>query len=368
MVVSGSVTRLRNTIVANSTARPIAAVRRPRRAQSRQRRELCLRTRQPPGRPSGRPVDRQRRPDVDPRPPDRQPGHRRGRQRRLFERRPAGAAPPARRGWRRRRDLRHRVVRGPDLSRASLRPAPAGPGRRRARRSRTLVASITATTPPVSSTNRLRALRFGRVTNATVDVAGQTGIGGGQSVTLPDGPLQTSMIVHRGPNGDAATVELVVVDDCGDWPTLVGGGRDAWGGAERRRRRPGDDRRADTGAAGSVVPSPVAACTPRPPIGVSSEAYRPRSAPGDGYRRTGRPGPGWCSAPWPTPRWTWTGRSALPAAPWCCSRCPGAGTLIVRRLDAQRPVTVPLTITDACGAWQTFIGGGRDVWDGVSTR
>jgi CSLREA domain-containing protein len=94
----------------------------------------------------------------------------------------------------------------------------------------TLVATIAATTPPISSPNRLRALRFGRVANATIDVAGQTGIGSGQSVTLPDGPAQTSMIVHRGPNGDAATVELVVVDDCGDWSTLVGGGRDAWGG------------------------------------------------------------------------------------------------------------------------------------------
>jgi hypothetical protein len=32
--------------------------------------------------------------------------------------------------------------------------------------------------------------------------------------------------------------------------------------------------------------------------------------------------------------------------------------LRVRRLDASRPVTVPLTVADGCGPWSTFVGGG----------
>jgi hypothetical protein len=33
-------------------------------------------------------------------------------------------------------------------------------------------------------------------------------------------------------------------------------------------------------------------------------------------------------------------------------------TLRVRRLDASRPVTVPISVVDGCGAWSTFVGGG----------
>jgi hypothetical protein len=36
------------------------------------------------------------------------------------------------------------------------------------------------------------------------------------------------MVVHRGPNGSSATVELVIVDDCGEWRTFVGGGPGAF--------------------------------------------------------------------------------------------------------------------------------------------
>jgi hypothetical protein len=32
--------------------------------------------------------------------------------------------------------------------------------------------------------------------------------------------------------------------------------------------------------------------------------------------------------------------------------------LRVRRLDASRAVTVPLSVVDGCGAWSTFVGGG----------
>jgi CSLREA domain-containing protein len=133
-----------------------------------------------------------------------------------------------------------------------------------------LSATITATTPPDSSPNRLRALRFGRITNATVDVAGQTGVSGGQTVTLPGGPIQTILVVRRGPHGPSATVELVVVDDCGDWSTLVGGGRDAWG---------------DPGG-GTEAPKPAATPTAAPlPTGTPSRRI---SAPIPGPPTQGR--------------------------------------------------------------------------------
>lgn len=32
--------------------------------------------------------------------------------------------------------------------------------------------------------------------------------------------------------------------------------------------------------------------------------------------------------------------------------------LLVARLNAGQPVTVPITVTDGCGPWSTFVGGG----------
>jgi hypothetical protein len=32
--------------------------------------------------------------------------------------------------------------------------------------------------------------------------------------------------------------------------------------------------------------------------------------------------------------------------------------LRIRRLDSNRPATVPLTVFDGCGPWTTFVGGG----------
>jgi CSLREA domain-containing protein len=110
-----------------------------------------------------------------------------------------------------------------------------------------LLATLTATTPPDSGTNRLRTLRFGQVTNATVDAGGQTGLGSNQAVTLPEGLSQTTVVVHRGPNGSSATVELVVVDDCGEWQTLLGGGSDAWGGGAASTSNPSERAPAQAG-------------------------------------------------------------------------------------------------------------------------
>jgi len=45
---------------------------------------------------------------------------------------------------------------------------------------------------------------------------------------LPSQPQTITLTVHRGTPGQAATVELVVTDGCGEWPTFVGGGPNAF--------------------------------------------------------------------------------------------------------------------------------------------
>jgi hypothetical protein len=50
----------------------------------------------------------------------------------------------------------------------------------------------------------------------------------GQTVSLPPGTQQVALVVQRQASGQAATVHLIVQDACGDWPTLVGGGPNAF--------------------------------------------------------------------------------------------------------------------------------------------
>jgi hypothetical protein len=41
---------------------------------------------------------------------------------------------------------------------------------------------------------------------------------------------------------------------------------------------------------------------------------------------------------------------------------PTTVTFVVRRVTAGQPTTVTLTVTDICGPWQTFVGGGPDAF------
>jgi len=92
----------------------------------------------------------------------------------------------------------------------------------------TIAAQTSASTP----TNALQALRFGAGTGALVDVpGGPTGQAGSFTLSLPPGTQQTTFFVRQATAGAAATVPLVVVDGCGDWPTVVGGGPSAFASA-----------------------------------------------------------------------------------------------------------------------------------------
>lgn len=82
--------------------------------------------------------------------------------------------------------------------------------------------------PPTGPNNRLHALKFGAATNGVIDIQSQVGVPGNFTVNLPPATAQASFTVRRVTPGVATTVQVVVVDDCGDWPTFVGGGPSAF--------------------------------------------------------------------------------------------------------------------------------------------
>jgi hypothetical protein len=75
--------------------------------------------------------------------------------------------------------------------------------------------------------NWLTALRFSQTSNALVDLPGQSGRAGGFTIELPSGTIGTQFWIRRAAAG-ASTVQVTVVDRCGDWRTLVGGGPSAF--------------------------------------------------------------------------------------------------------------------------------------------
>lgn len=86
-----------------------------------------------------------------------------------------------------------------------------------------LLTTITPTTLNGGTPNVISELRFGTFANARVTLDGQS-ISSGQTVTLPPCTSQVSLAVERATPGHAATVPFIVVDNCGAWPTFVGGG------------------------------------------------------------------------------------------------------------------------------------------------
>jgi hypothetical protein len=94
--------------------------------------------------------------------------------------------------------------------------APVGPGR--------LQVTVAA---PATANDRLLALRFGAATNAQIRAGDQSG-SGGFTVSLAPGTQQTSFTVSRATAGQAVTVPLTVLDSCGEWPSVVGGGASAF--------------------------------------------------------------------------------------------------------------------------------------------
>jgi hypothetical protein len=92
----------------------------------------------------------------------------------------------------------------------------------------TLLVTLTAGGTPASGP-RLQQLQIGAATNALIDIplVNLTNISGNQNVTLPLETRTVTFTVRRAAAG-STTVPLTVVDTCGNWPTLVGGGASAF--------------------------------------------------------------------------------------------------------------------------------------------
>lgn len=95
-----------------------------------------------------------------------------------------------------------------------------------------LQVTVTANSAPGILANQLSELRFGMATNALIDLPGaDQGSRGNTALRLAVGTTQSVFYVRQATPGLAATVNLVVVDGCGEWPTFAGGGPDAFAAA-----------------------------------------------------------------------------------------------------------------------------------------
>jgi hypothetical protein len=90
--------------------------------------------------------------------------------------------------------------------------------------------SLAATLSTTGTNNGLRAVRFDTFNGAIVDAGSQANQVTPFAVSIPAGQEPTSLqfVVRRLPGAQTATVRLVVIDGCGEWSTLVGGGINAW--------------------------------------------------------------------------------------------------------------------------------------------
>jgi hypothetical protein len=80
-----------------------------------------------------------------------------------------------------------------------------------------------------SNQNELVAIAWTRFDTATVVLDGVGPVQVGQVSSFPTPLTQSaSFTVTRTPGASSETVRLTVTDGCGDWPTFVGGGPNAW--------------------------------------------------------------------------------------------------------------------------------------------
>jgi hypothetical protein len=99
--------------------------------------------------------------------------------------------------------------------RVVLQTSRVGPGR--------LQGQITATTNAGLPPNRLVRIDVTRIDNASVDIRSSVGQQQPFSLNLPDRPASIVAVVRRLAAG-AFTARFTVHDDCGSWPTFIGGG------------------------------------------------------------------------------------------------------------------------------------------------
>jgi hypothetical protein len=90
-----------------------------------------------------------------------------------------------------------------------------------------LAVSLRAQLLPATPNNALRSLRVVGLNNAQVRHNGNL-LQAGQEITLPPGTPDIALVLQRSAAGQPTTAQIVVIDACGEWPTLVGGGPNAF--------------------------------------------------------------------------------------------------------------------------------------------
>lgn len=87
-----------------------------------------------------------------------------------------------------------------------------------------LKATIGSTTSAGAPDNQLRAIRIVGLSNASVEIEGEEIRAPGATVGVGEGTEELHFWVHQTTAGQAYGASIVVVDDCGAWPSFVGAG------------------------------------------------------------------------------------------------------------------------------------------------
>jgi hypothetical protein len=239
---------------------------------------------------------------------------------------------------------------------------------------------VTTHTAPGVPANQLGSLAFGTATNAFIDIpGGQTGSRGNFTVSFAPGTQQTSFWVRAASSGQAVTVPLIVIDNCGTWSTLVGGPLPVATPTPSPTATPTPTMRPSSAVAGATLaktPTLVSAAaalasTPAANVGV---AVAP--ATGGALLVTISARPASCTssnqllqlafgndpAASQNAQIVLNGQTRTP--PFTVSLPPGTTekTFSVLQVVAGQSATVPLVAQDSCGQWNTFVGGGANVF------
>ncbi|HLH26954.1 MAG TPA: S8 family serine peptidase [Chloroflexota bacterium] len=219
-----------------------------------------------------------------------------------------------------------------------------------------LQVTVTAQTLPGSPPNSLRELRFGSAANARIDAGTVSGATGNFMMPAPPGAQQVTFSVQEAAAGQAVTVPLTVVDGCGDWPTLVGGGTSAFASPTA------------TAAPATPTPTPPPVCAPTRPqvnvsvtpgggrlvVTVSAETLAGGSVNAVQNLRFGATSNALIDVGGQTGR---TGNFSVPLAP-----ARTQTSFVIRPAVAGQATTVQMTVVDACGSWPTVVGGGPNAF------
>ena len=88
--------------------------------------------------------------------------------------------------------------------------------------------TIVSVTNNLGFTNELRSVAWTSLSSAVVVADASGPVRPGQQIAFPPGTPSMTFSITRDGTAPSATVHFVVTDACGDWPTFVGGGPDAF--------------------------------------------------------------------------------------------------------------------------------------------